>query len=333
MRGLSRYDRQMRIEGWNQEKLAKTTVLIAGVGALGSFISTNLVLSGVGRLILVDMDTVEVSNLNRQLLFRKRDIRKYKSEVAAKRLRRLNPDVDIISLPMKLENVKRSFYEETDIFAAGLDTFDARRWVNSLAVDLKKPLISGGMFGFMGQVQRIIPYETPCFECQPLIPQEKLSQACSPVGEKRKHLPKKPEAPMPAVATLSMIIGGIMSQEVLKIAMDYGTPLDNYLFYDGTTNTTTIIRLERKFNCPVCGGFYALEEATFTIDNGETISEILTRIAYAFGLAEPKVMLRGVILEKEMVISKQNLKSGSKLFVMDERLAKPLKLIIQKQKE
>ncbi|MHA1743270.1 MAG: HesA/MoeB/ThiF family protein, partial [Candidatus Heimdallarchaeota archaeon] len=62
---MSRYDRQLRIDGWNQEKLRDATVLIAGVGALGSFIATNLTLSGVGKLILVDMDTVEVSNLNR----------------------------------------------------------------------------------------------------------------------------------------------------------------------------------------------------------------------------------------------------------------------------
>jgi len=330
---MSRYDRQIRIEGWDQEKFRKASVLVAGVGALGSIIATNLTLSGIGQLILVDMDTVEISNLNRQLLFRKRDVRKYKSEVASKRLRRLNPDIDIVSLPMKLENVKRSYYEKADVIVAGLDSFDARRWLNSLVVDLKKPLISGGMFGLMGHVQRIIPYKTPCFECQPLIPQEKLSQACSPLGEMRKDQPKKPEAPMPAVATMSMIIGGIISQEAIKHILDLGKPLDNYLFYDGRSNTTTVLRLEKKFNCPVCGGFYQLDEATLTVEDGETIGELGTRVAFAFGLADPKIMLKGVILAKDIVISKKTLKSGSKLFVMDERLAKPLKLIIQKHKD
>ncbi|MBN1328699.1 MAG: ThiF family adenylyltransferase [Candidatus Heimdallarchaeota archaeon] len=330
---MSKYDRQMRIDGWSQEKLDKATVFIAGIGALGSFIATNLALSGVGRLILCDMDTIELTNLNRQLLFRKKDIRKYKSEVAAKQLRKLNPDIEIISLPMQLESVKRSYYEMADVIIAGLDSFDARRWLNSLAVDLKKPLVSGGMYGLMGQVQRIIPYDTPCFECQPLIPQDKLSQACSPVGEKRKHMPKKPEAPMPAVATMSMIIGGIMSQVALKHLMKLGSPLDNYLFYDGMSNTITILKLERKFNCPVCGGFFDLEESTLSVEDGERIDAVLTRIAYTFGLADPKVMLKGVILDKEMVISKKNLKSGDKLFVMDDRLAKPLKLIVQKQTE
>jgi molybdopterin/thiamine biosynthesis adenylyltransferase len=330
---MSRYDRQIRIEGWDQEKVNNATVLIAGVGALGSFIATNMTLSGIGQLILVDMDTIETSNLNRQLLFRKRDVRRYKSEVAARRLRRMNPDIDIISLPRKLENIQRKYYEKADVIVAGLDSFDARRWLNSLVVDLKKPFISGGMYGLMGHVQRIIPYETPCFECQPLIPQEKLSQACSPLGEKRKHLPKKPEAPMPAVATISMIIGGIISQEAIKHIMGLGKPLDNYLFYDGKTNTTTVLRLERKFNCPVCGGFYDLEEATLTVEDGETIGELLIRVAFAFGLADPKIMLKGVILDQELVISKKTLKSGSKLFVMDERLAKPLKLLIEKHKD
>ena len=329
----NKYDRQMRIDGWNQENLNKSTVFIAGIGALGSFIATNLALSGIGRLILCDMDTIELTNLNRQLLFRKKDIRKYKSEVAAKQLRKINPDIDIISLPMRLESVKRSYYEMSDIIVGGLDSFDARRWLNSLAVDLKKPLVSGGMYGLMGQVQRIIPYDTPCFECQPLIPQDKLSQACSPVGKKRKNLPKKPEAPMPAVATMSMIIGGIMSQVILKHLMKLGTPLDNYLFYDGMSNTITILKLERKFNCPVCGGFFDLEESTLTVEDGETIEAVLTRIAYTFGLADPKVMLKGVILNKDMVITKKNLKSGDKLFVMDDRLAKPLKVVIQKHTE
>ncbi len=330
---MSRYDRQIRIDGWDQEKLQDATAFIAGIGALGSFISTNLALSGIGNLILCDMDTIEVSNLNRQLLFHKREVRKYKSEVATKKLRRMNPDIDVVSLPMKLENVKRSHYEKADVIIAGLDSFDARRWLNSLAVDLKKPLFSGGMYGLMGHVQRIIPYETPCFECQPLIPQEKLSQACSPIGEKRKHIPKKKEAPMPAVATISMIIGAILSQEALKHIMNLGVPLNNYLFYDGMTNTTTVLHLERKFNCPVCGGYYDLDEATLTVEDGETVAELLTRIAYAFGLAEPKIMLKGIILDSAMVISKKNLKDGSKLFVMDDRLAKPLKLIIQKHKD
>ena len=202
-----------------------------------------------------------------------------------------------------------------------------------MAVDLKKPLISGGMFGFMGHVQRIIPYTTPCFECQPLIPQEKLSQACSPVGEKRKHLPKKEEAPMPAVATLSMIIGGLLSQEVLKEILDIGTPLNNYLFYDGLSNNTTILELERNYNCPVCGEFYDLEEATFTVENGETFDAVATRVAYAYGLAAPKLMLKGVLLDKDDKVTNKNLKEGTKLFVIDERLAKPLKLLIQKHKD
>jgi len=330
---MSRYDRQMRIEGWDQEKVSKATVLVAGVGALGSFIATNMTLSGVGQLILVDMDTIETSNLNRQLLFRKRDVRKYKSEVAARRLRRLNPDIDIVSLPERLETIKRKHYEKADVIVAGLDSFDARRWLNSLIVHLKKPMISGGMYGLMGHVQRIIPYETPCFECQPLISQEKLSQACSPLGEMRKDQPKKPEAPMPAVATMSMIIGGIISQEAMKHIMSLGEPLDNYLFYDGKSNTTTVLHLERKFTCPVCGGFYDLDESTLTVEDGETIGELITRVAFAFGLADPKIMLKGVILDKEIVISKKTLKSGSKLFVMDERLAKPLKLLIQKHKD
>lgn len=331
---MSRYDRQLRIENWAQEQLTNATVLMAGMGALGCFVATNLVLSGVGRLILVDMDTIEVSNLNRQFLFRERDVREYKSEVAAQRLHKMNPDVEIISLPRRIEEIQRSYYKKSDIIVAGLDTYATRRWLNSLAVHLEKPFITGGMYGFTGQVQRIIPYKTACFECQPLIPQDQLSQECSPLGELRKNQQsKKEKIPMPAIATISMIIGGIMSQEIIKVLMDYGSPLDNYLFYDGKSNTTTMLKLERNYNCPVCGEFYDLEEATFIVENGETIKAVTNRLAYAFGLAQPEVMLRGIILDPELVITKNNLKSGSKLFVMDKRLAKPLKIVVKKQKK
>jgi molybdopterin/thiamine biosynthesis adenylyltransferase len=325
----------MRIDGWKQDKVQKATVLVAGVGALGSFITTNLTLTGVGHLIIVDMDTIEVSNLNRQLLFRKADVRKYKAEIAAKRLRKMNPEVNITPLPKKIENINRTYYKKADVIVAGLDTFPARRWLNSLAVHLKKPLITGGMYGLMGHVQRIIPYQTPCFECQPLIPQNKLSQECSPLGEIRKkerQIPKEKKEPLPAVTTISMIIGGILSQEVLKQIMDLGEPLDNYLFYDGTTNETTILKLQRNYQCPVCGEFYDLKEGTITIANGETIGQLQTRIAYAFGLAKPQIMLNGIMLDENLVISNKNLTSGTKIFIIDERLAKPLMLVLKKQR-
>jgi len=86
-----RYDRQMRIEGWDQDLVSGSSVLIAGVGALGCEVAKNLALSGVGRLVLVDRDVVELSNLNRQMLFDESDIGLKKAEVAAKKLRAMNP--------------------------------------------------------------------------------------------------------------------------------------------------------------------------------------------------------------------------------------------------
>ncbi|MEM2041797.1 MAG: ThiF family adenylyltransferase, partial [Nitrososphaerota archaeon] len=88
-----RYDRQMRISGWNQELVSGASVLIAGVGALGCEVAKNLALSGVGRIVLVDRDVVELSNLNRQMLFDESDIGRKKAEAGAEKLRAMNPHI------------------------------------------------------------------------------------------------------------------------------------------------------------------------------------------------------------------------------------------------
>jgi len=95
-----------------------------------------LALMGVGKLILVDMDTVELSNLNRQLLFTEKDIDEYKARVAAEKLREINPNVYVIDRNESLVNVPRRYFEESDVIVDGLDNFEARRWLNSVCVGL-----------------------------------------------------------------------------------------------------------------------------------------------------------------------------------------------------
>jgi len=181
---MERYARQLLLEEWNQEKLASSTVLVAGIGALGSIVALDLVLTGVGKVIIVDFDTIEMSNLSRQLLFSERDIGKSKAIVAGKRLRAANPDVQVLALDCPIQQVRSSIWDEVDLIIDGLDTFEARRWLNSLCVHRRKTMIHGGMYGWWGNVQRVVPFETPCLECQPLIPAERLQKACTPPGQR-----------------------------------------------------------------------------------------------------------------------------------------------------
>ncbi|MHA1482154.1 MAG: HesA/MoeB/ThiF family protein [Candidatus Heimdallarchaeaceae archaeon] len=327
----NRYSRQQLIPGWNQDTLSDSTIVLVGVGAIGSYVGTILVSSGIGKLIIIDFDTIETSNLNRQLLYRDSDVGSSKSETAAKRLREVNPTLDIEFHHKKMEKVSVSVYEEADVIVSCLDTFLGRRWINSMAVRVKKPLVTGGMFAFLGNAQVIIPYETACFECQPLVPEEELAQACTPFGEERKkergEIEKEP--PLPAVATLSSIIGGIMAQEALKLILNVGNHLQNYLFYDGLNNATTILELVRSEECPTCGELYKLEQIEFVAHSDETVKELEVRLALTYGLEKPELMIKGRLLDSNVLIKDSISKGKEMVFVLDNNLAKPIKIILQ----
>ncbi|TXT58843.1 MAG: putative E1-like ubiquitin activating protein [Promethearchaeota archaeon] len=151
------YARQQLIEGWSQEVLDNGCVMIIGVGALGCEIAKDFALMGIGKLILVDLDLIETSNLSRQMLFRPGDEGRPKAEVAAERLKEMNPYLEIEHYFEKLQKLPTAVYEEADIVIAALDNFNARLDLNKICIRLKKPMIEGGTVGFEGHVQVIIP--------------------------------------------------------------------------------------------------------------------------------------------------------------------------------
>jgi molybdopterin/thiamine biosynthesis adenylyltransferase len=327
-----RYSRQSLIPGWNQEKLDNSIVVLVGVGAIGSYVATILASSGIGKLVIIEFDTIELSNLNRQLLFRNEDVGKPKAEIAAQRLRELNPDIIIEFHQGKMEEVPVAVYKEANVIIGCLDTFIGRRWLSSMALNVKKPLILGGMFAFLGDVQVIIPFKTACFECQPLVPDEELAQACTPFGVERQTEREVEEDPkLPAISTLSSIIGGVMAQEALKLILKLGIPLENYMFYDGLNNATTIIPLAQAQDCPACGDMYKLEQIEFVVHQDETIKDFILRLALTYGLEKPDLMIRGKLLEGGS-IARDKLKERSIAYILDKNLAKPIKIIIKMEK-
>ncbi len=325
-----RYDRQLRIEGWDQEVLSNSTVCIWGIGALGTFVAAELAMMGVGRLIIIDLDTIEVSNLNRQLLFQPEDVGKYKASVAAKKLKQINPDIEVKAYATSLEGIPMRQYREVDVFVSALDSFDSRRWANSLAIQLNKPLISGGMYGLMGQVQVIIPYKTACFECQPLVPSSKLSQVCTPPGEHRQEKAKlqRFEAPIPGVATMSGLVGSLMAQEVAKLLLHLGTSI-SYLFIDGLHNGFTELTLARNPNCPLCGENYKLSQVKITIEPDEQFTDIIERIKLTYGLENPKIAWKGKLISDHQTPRTLGLGTGDSLLIIDAKIAKPIKLVAE----
>lgn len=151
------YARQQLIDGWDQETLEKACLMIVGVGALGCEIAKDFALMGIGKLILVDLDTIETSNLSRQMLFKPGDEGHPKAEVAAERLKEMNPFLEVDFYFEKLQKLPMSVYEESDVVIAALDNFNARLDLNKICLRLKKPMIEGGTIGFEGHVQIVIP--------------------------------------------------------------------------------------------------------------------------------------------------------------------------------
>ena len=329
-----RYSRQLSIEGWDQDKLAGSHVVILGVGALGCAVSLSLASMGVGRLTLVDYDSIEMSNLNRQIFYRERHVGMKKALIAKKFLQDIQPDLKVDAYVKKMQDLDPSIYSGAELIIACLDTYEGRRWANSLSLSLKIPLVLGGIYEFLGDVQVIKPYDTPCFECQPLIPARQLSQACTPSAEKKHQLHLEPT--LPSVITTSQIIGGYMSQEAVKVLLNMNSIVRNFLFIDVHSHALTELALERNEKCIMCSNRFTSDPIPFVITQNEPVTDIHSRIAWAFGLDDPVIHVEGTILRgdpnQEIPTSLGNL-SGKKAFVSDSRIASSLILSLTSERQ
>lgn len=236
------YNRQiilkdLGVEG--QEKLAMSKVAIVGMGGLGTASSLYLALAGVGHIRLIDQDTVEFQNLNRQILYRPEDVNYPKVEIAARRLSGKNPLVKIEPIPENLntENVERLF-KGVDCVVDGLDNLRTRYLINRTCIKLGIPYVFGAAIGIEGNLSVFSPPETPCLECIfPNIEDNRLS-TCDIEGVL---------SPTPG------IIGTLQAMETLKLLADIGEPLKNKLMicdfndmYFGT------IEIFKRNDCNAC---------------------------------------------------------------------------------
>ena len=202
---MKRYARQLPILGVEgQRKLKNTKVLVAGVGGLGSVEAIYLAAVGVGKLVLVDNDIVELSNLNRQILHWTDDIGKAKPISAAEKLKKLNPNVEIevVTEGITRENVEE-LLKKVDIVIDGLDNWETRFLIDEAAYRLGKPYVYAGIHGFQGQVTIIVPGETPCLRCV---------------------LPPKLRTPqqIPVIGSVVGIVGSIAVTELVKYVTGVG---------------------------------------------------------------------------------------------------------------
>lgn len=222
-----------------QERLQKSKVAVVGVGGLGSISTLFLALAGVGTLMLVDQDTVELNNLHRQALFSLRDLRYPKVEAAARRIADLNPNVKVLAIPENLreENIT-STLANVDCVVDGLDNMQTRYLVNRYCVERRIPYIFGGAIGLEGNVAVFKSPETPCLEC--VLPD--LDDAELPTCDVRGVL-----------GATTGIIGSIQAMETIKVLAGIEPESRGRLMlFDFAQSEFRTVELRIRNDCPVC---------------------------------------------------------------------------------
>ena len=251
---LLRYSRHILlddigIEG--QEKLRRAHALVIGAGGLGSPAAIYLVASGIGTLTLVDGDTVDLTNLQRQILHGTPDVGIAKVASGKSALRRLNPDVEVRALNERAEGDRLfALVQEADVVLDCSDNFATRHAVNRACVAAGRPLVSGAAIRFDGQIasfdlrrdassQSPSPVPSPCYAC--LFPEsdEVEDVACSTMG---------------VFAPLTGIVGAMQAAEAAKLVMGLPSLSGRLLLFDARSTHWQTIALERDPACPVCGG-------------------------------------------------------------------------------
>jgi molybdopterin-synthase adenylyltransferase len=232
---LKRYDRQIKLLGEaGQEKLKRAKVFIAGAGGLGSPISIYLTAAGIGSITLVDNDTVELSNLNRQVLHWEKDTGRYKVESAEEKLSQINSDIEIEAQNATLtEDNISNLVNDADLIIDAMDNYPVRYLLNRMALSKKIPFIHGAINGFHGQATTVLPGRSACLRC---------------IFRKAP-----PPSKFPVIGVTPGIIGLVQANEAIKYLTEVGELLDGkLLLWDGLTSRTEILEVQRDPKCPEC---------------------------------------------------------------------------------
>lgn len=243
-RRLLRYARQIllpEIDITGQQRLVDASVAVFGLGGLGSPVALYLAAAGVGRLVLVDFDQVELSNLQRQIIHATADLGRLKVESARDHLLALNPEVHVETVASVLEGeALDAVVGSVDLVLDCTDNFPTRFGINAACRRLGKPLVSGAAIRFEGQVSVYFPgqAESPCYRCL-YDDSPGSAETCAQTG---------------VVAPLLGIVGSVQALEALKVLAGIGEPLKGrLLMLDGLRMEWHSMRFKRDPQCPVCG--------------------------------------------------------------------------------
>ncbi|HEX5097556.1 MAG TPA: molybdopterin-synthase adenylyltransferase MoeB [Acidimicrobiia bacterium] len=224
-----------------QQKLLGAKVLLLGAGGLGSPAALYLAAAGVGTIGIVDMDVVDASNLQRQILHNMERIGERKVDSAKKTLTAINPDVNVVTYDVRFgaDNIL-DILDGYDVVVDGTDNFPTRYLLNDASLLKRIPVVHGSIFRFEGQVTVFDPYNGPCYRCLlPEPPPPELAPSCAEAG---------------VLGVLPGIVGSIQALEAIKLILDLGDPLRGRLLaYDALEQSFRAFKVRRDPQCPACG--------------------------------------------------------------------------------
>lgn len=246
-----RYARLRLIPWWDQERLKNATIMVVGAGAIGNELIKNLALLGIGRILVYDMDAIESTNLTRSVLYRARDVGRYKAEVAAERAKEMNPDVKAKAFIANIiDDVGLGVFRRMNVVLGGLDNREARLSINQSCYKVDRPWIDGAIEALNGFARVFIPGQGACYECT-------MTETDWMLINKRKSCAlltheQMAEGKIPTTPTSSSIIAGIQVQEMLKLLhADRNLPTlagKGYVF-NGLTHDSYVVEYQCKEDC------------------------------------------------------------------------------------
>lgn len=243
-----RFSRFKLINWWDQKRLTQAKIVVIGAGALGNEIIKNLALLGFGQVLIVDMDTIENSNLSRSVLFRENDNGQKKAEIAAKNARDIYPEMKTHGLCLNvIHELGLGIYRWADLVIAGLDNREARLTINRCCWRVSIPWIDGAIEGLNGLARVFFPPNGACYECT-LTAKElqslKLKRSCNLLTRKDMLGGKVPTTP-----TSASVIAGIQCQEAVKIIHGLQTLDSRGFIFDGLHHNSYTVVYDRKEDC------------------------------------------------------------------------------------
>lgn len=244
-----RFSRFGLIGWWEQQRLSQAKVLLVGVGAIGNEVLKNLALLGIGSVVVVDLDTIDNSNLSRSVLFRAEDCGRSKAEVGAARAQEIYPQIRVQPIVANaVFDLGLGLYRWADVILGGLDNREARVAINRAAARAGKVWIDGAIERLDGVARVFDPACGPCYECTMNAVDWKMLEArrsCALLTRSEMELGKVPTTP-----TTASVIAGIQCQEAVKYLHGLDVLEGQGFIFDGMTHQSYVVRYTRKDDCP-----------------------------------------------------------------------------------